>query len=95
MSAYVIVDSHITNLEAMQEYIDKVGATLQPHGGQPIIAGTNIEAVEGDWKPSRLVVVAFPNMDAAKAWYNSPAYQEILPIRTANTDDKIILVEGL
>ena len=48
MAAYVIVDSHIKNLEGMQEYIDKVGATLQPHGGQPIIAGTNIEIVEGD-----------------------------------------------
>ena len=95
MAAYVIVDSDIKNLAGMQEYIDKVGATLGPHGGQPIVAGTNIEVVEGDWSPSRIVVVAFPDMAAAKAWYNSPAYQEILPIRTANTDDKIILVEGL
>jgi len=68
---------------------------LQPHGGQLIIAGTNIEAVEGDWNPSHIVVVAFPCMDAAKAWYNSPTYQEIVPIRTAYTDDMIILVEGL
>ena len=95
MAAYVIVDSDIKNHEGMQEYIEKVGATLGPHGGQPIIAGTNIEKIEGDWNPSRIVVVAFPSMDAAKAWYNSPAYQEILPIRTANTDDKVILVEGL
>ena len=95
MAAFVIVDSEIKNLDGMQEYIEKVGATLQPHGGQPIIAGTNIEAIEGDWNPSRIVIVRFPNMESAKAWYNSPAYQEILPIRTANTDDKLILVEGL
>jgi len=95
MAAYVIVDSYIKNLEGMQEYIDKVGATLQPHGGQPIIAGTNIEIVEGDWNPNHVVVVQFSSMDAAKAWYNSLGYQEILPIRTANTDDKVILVEGL
>ena len=95
MAAYVIVDSKINNLEGMQEYIEKVGATLGAHGGKPIVAGTNIEVVEGDLKPSRMVVVAFPSMDAAKAWYNSPAYQEILPIRTANTDDKVILVEGM
>ncbi len=79
----------------MQEYIDKVVATLQPHGGQPIVAGSNIEVIEGDWNPSRIVVVSFPSMAAAKAWYNSPEYQEILPIRTANTDDKVIFVEGL
>ncbi len=95
MAAFVIVDSDIKNLEGMQEYIEKVGATLGAHGGQPIVAGTNIEKIEGDWDPSRIVIVAFPSMDAAKAWYNSPAYQEILPIRTANTDDKVILVEGL
>ncbi len=95
MAAYVIVDSDIKNLEGMKEYFEKVGATLGPHGGQPIIAGTSIEKIEGDWNPSRVVVVAFPNMAAAREWYASPAYQEILPIRTANTDDKVILVEGL
>jgi len=95
MAAFLIVDSNILNLDGMQEYIDKVGATLQPHGGQPIIAGNNIEVVEGDWSPSRMVIVRFPSMADAKAWYNSPAYQEILPIRTTNTDDKVILVEGL
>ena len=79
----------------MKEYIEKVGATLAPHGGQPIIAGTNIEVKEGDWNPTRIVIVAFPSMDAARAWYNSPDYQAIIPIRTANTDDKLILVEGL
>ena len=95
MAAYVIVDSDIKNLEGMKEYIEKVGATLAPHGGQPIIAGTNIEVKEGDWNPTRIVIVAFPSMDAARAWYNSPDYQAIIPIRTANTDDKLILVEGL
>ena len=57
MTAYVIIDSHIKNLEGMQEYIDKVGATLQPHGGQPIIAGTNIEKIgffEGPCRENRL-----------------------------------------
>jgi uncharacterized protein (DUF1330 family) len=95
VAAFVIVDSTIINLDGMQEYIEKVGATLQAHGGQPVAAGTNIEVIEGDWSPSRVVIVRFPSMEAAKAWYNSPAYQEILPLRTANTDDKVILVEGL
>jgi uncharacterized protein (DUF1330 family) len=95
MAAYVIVDSDIKNPEGMKEYIEKVGATLGAHGGKPIIAGTNIEVMEGDWRPNRIVVVAFPDMAAAKAWYNSPDYQTILPIRTANTDDKMIFVEGL
>ena len=66
---------------------------MQPHGGQQIIA--EIEAVDGDWNPSRIVVVAFSSVDAAKAWYNFPAYQEVLPTRSAYTDDKTMLVEAL
>ena len=63
---------------------------MQPHVGQQIIASTKIKAVEGDWNPSRIVVVAFSSMDTAKTWYNFPAYQEILLILSAYTDDKTI-----
>ena len=51
--------------------------------------------MEGDWRPKRIVIVEFPSMEKAKAWYNSPAYQEILPFRLNNTDDKFIFVDGL
>ncbi len=57
----------------MKEYIEKVGATFQPFGGQLVCAGTNIDVIEGDWNPNRIVIVRFPSMDAAKSWYNSPA----------------------
>lgn len=95
MAAYVIVDSNVKNPDAMGPYIEKVGATVEPFQGKTLCAGTNIEVMEGDWKPKRFVIVEFPSMDKARDWYNSPAYQEILPIRLNNTDDKFILVEGL
>ena len=47
MAAYVIVDSEIKNLDGMKEYIEKVGATLGAHGGQPIVAGTKRVRVTG------------------------------------------------
>lgn len=68
---------------------------MQPHGGQQIITSTKIKAVEGDWNPSRIAVVAFSSMDTATTWYNFPAYQEILPILSAYTDDKTILGRAL
>lgn len=68
---------------------------MQPHVGQQIIASTKIKAVEGDWNPSRIVVVAFSSMNTAEAWYKFPAYQEILPILSAYTDDKTILGRAL
>ena len=64
---------------------------MQPHGGQQIITSTKIKAVEGDWNPSRIAVVAFSSMDTATTWYNFPAYLEILLILSPYTDDKTIL----
>ena len=50
--------------------------------------------VEGEWQPKRLVVLKFPDMVAAKAWYNSPEYQEILPMRLEASNGDLIMVEG-
>jgi len=95
MAAYVIVDSKVTDPERIKAYGAKVGDTLKAHGGRPIVAGGAIEVIEGDWTPSRLVVVEFADADAARRWYNSPEYQEILPIRLEAADDNFLIVEGL
>ena len=95
MAAYAIVDSNVKNPDAMGPYLEKVGATVAPFQGKTLAAGTDIAVMEGDWRPKRIVIVEFPSMEKAKAWYNSPAYQEILPFRLNNTDDKFIFVDGL
>ena len=95
MAAYPIVDSEVTNSEGMQEYLGKVGATIALHGGKPVVLGGDVEVVEGDWTPKRIVVMEFPSMDAAKAWYNAPAYREIIPIRQAAANDRPVFVDGL
>ena len=41
------------------------------------------------------MVIGFPDLDAARAWYDSPAYQEILPLRTRNSDGVTLLVDGV
>jgi uncharacterized protein (DUF1330 family) len=40
-------------------------------------------------------VIEFPNLDTARAWYHSPAYQAIVRLRTDNSDSSCILVEGV
>jgi uncharacterized protein (DUF1330 family) len=95
MPAYVIVDSSVHDPEAMKAYGAKVGATLKQYGGRPIIAGGAIDVIEGDWTPSRLIVLEFADAEAARTWYNSPEYLEILPIRLGATDDKFLIVEGV
>jgi uncharacterized protein (DUF1330 family) len=95
MAAYVIVDSNVHDPERIKAYGAKVGATIKAHGAKPLVNGGAIEVLEGDWNPTRLVMLEFADADAARAWYNSPEYQEILPIRLEAANDKLLLVEGL
>ncbi|MFT5182780.1 MAG: hypothetical protein ACI8S3_002673 [Alphaproteobacteria bacterium] len=95
MAAYVIVDSSVHDPDRIKAYGAKVGETLKGHGARPIVAGNAIEVLEGDWNPSRLIVLEFADADAARAWYNSPEYQEILPIRLEAANDKMLIVEGV
>ncbi len=95
MAAYIIVDSNVHDPERMKAYGDKVRDTLVAHGGKPLASAPGPEVIEGDWSPQRVVILEFPDADAARAWYNSPEYQEILPIRLEAADDKLLLVPGL
>lgn len=81
MPAYVIADTEILDAEGFKEYAAQVPQTLQPYGGRFRVRGGAPDTVEGDFRPNRIVVLEFPDMPSAKAWYASPAYQRILPLR--------------
>lgn len=57
--------------------------------------GGAIEVLDGDFVPKRVTIVEFPTLDDARAWYRSPEYQRIKPIRLENADRSMVLVEGL
>ncbi|MEQ8443192.1 MAG: DUF1330 domain-containing protein [Alphaproteobacteria bacterium] len=95
MPAYFIANITVTNPEGIKEYQALAPATIEAYGGRYIVRGGAHETLEGDWKPDRMVVLEFPDVETARTWYNSPEYQEILPLRQDNSDGKIVLVEGL
>ena len=76
------------------EYLERIDATLAPYDGHFIVHGGQAEVVEGA-DPGTLIVIEFPDRARARAWYESPAYQEILPLRTENSDSAAIIVEGV
>ncbi|AJT64633.1 DUF1330 domain-containing protein [Streptomyces chattanoogensis] len=95
MTAYVIADVQLTgDAEEVEQYRANVLATLEPYGGRFLVRGGEFQVLEGDWQPGRIVVVEFPSVEAAQAWNDSAAYQEIAPLRIRNTDSKRLLVEG-
>lgn len=76
------------------EYLDRIQATLDPFDGRFVIHGPPAEVLEGDW-PGSMVLIEFPDMDKARDWYHSPAYQEILSLRADHIDGDLLLIEGV
>jgi uncharacterized protein (DUF1330 family) len=95
MAAYALAHLRATAPHAeVLEYMRKIQATLDPHSGRFIVHGGAIDVREGSW-PGVLVMIEFPDMGAARSWYESAAYQAILPLRTRHTVSDTILVEGV
>lgn len=95
MTAYAV--AHLRSVDQNAEIVDyllRIDATLDPFGGWFAVHGGLPEVLEGEW-PGVLVVIGFPDLDTARAWYDSPAYQELLPLRTRNSDGVTLLVDGV
>jgi uncharacterized protein (DUF1330 family) len=75
-------------------YLAKIDATLEPYSGRFLVHGSGVETLEGIWTGD-LVIVEFPDRDAARAWYASEAYQRIVRLRTENSEGAVILVDGV
>lgn len=94
MPAYVIADVDITDPERYSDYIAHTPDSVARHGGRFIVRGGPFEVLEGDWQPGRLVVIEFPDRQAAVAWFRSPAYQELAAIRREASTARIVVAEG-
>jgi uncharacterized protein (DUF1330 family) len=95
MSAYIIVEIEITDPVGYEEYKEQAATTVQQYGGKYIVRGGACETLEGDWKPKRIVVLQFDNIERAKAWLNSPEYVEPRKQRHRTAKTRMILAEGL
>lgn len=95
MTAYAVARLMSVNMgDEIRTYLTKIDTTLAPFRGQFIVHGGPKVELEGSW-PEDLIVIAFPDLATARAWYDSPAYREILPLRTGNASGNVILIEGV
>ena len=76
------------------EDLQRIDATLTPYGGRFLVHGDPVEVIEGEW-PGHLIVIEFPDRRNAQAWYRSPDYQEIVRLRTGNSDSDVVFVDGV
>lgn len=95
MPAYVIANLQDAEPHPdIAEYVERIGDTFEPYGGRFLVHMTQHEVKEGSWAGS-VVMIGFPGIDEARAWWDSPAYQQIAPLRSRHIKGDIILIEGV
>jgi uncharacterized protein (DUF1330 family) len=94
MTVYVVAQSKIENPGLLDQYVAKVVPTIESHQGRVLAFDEKPEVVEGTIEPPRTVVLEFPSMAAFHAWYDSPEYQEILPLRLKSTRGTLVVAKG-
>jgi uncharacterized protein (DUF1330 family) len=92
MSAYVLANVDVSEPEGYKEYVKHNTALVAQFGGHFAVRGGQVEVLEGEWDTHRVVLIEFPTGDAARAWYHSPEYQAIVPIRHQNTRSGVLAI---
>lgn len=95
MSAYIIADVDVTDPQQYEEYKRWSSAAMQAHGAEVLVRGGAVTVLEGDWQPSRIVVLRFPSVEAARAFHDSPEYRRAREARTGAAVMRMIAVEGV
>ena len=95
MSAYVVVETLVTDPERAARYRPISGASVERHGGRFLARGGAISVLEGSWDPKRVVVIEFPSVEKAREWYESEDYAVARTVRQGAGEWRIVLVEGV
>lgn len=95
MPAYVIYDIEITDPKSYERYKVLAGPAVAAAGGRYLARGGRTESLEGEPPPGRTVVIEFPDLETARAWYEGPAYSEARALRAGASRTRAYVVEGV
>ncbi|MBB3292632.1 uncharacterized protein (DUF1330 family) [Mitsuaria sp. BK045] len=95
MPAFIIADVTVTDADQMAKYREWSTKAMQEHGAEVLVRGGTIEVLEGDWTPSRLVVLKFPDRAAARRFYESETYQHAKSLRQQAGVMRMVVVDGV
>jgi uncharacterized protein (DUF1330 family) len=95
MPAYLIVETDISDPEQYDQYKAASPGAIAAGGGRFLARGGGLAVLEGDWSPTRLVLLEFDDLDAAKRFYESETYQAAKKLREGAARLNMVAVEGL
>lgn len=92
---YFVLQISWTSEEALRQYSGRLGDMIERHGGRFTVAARDPPALEGSWKPGRLIVIEFPTEDAFHQWYDSEEYRPLRAFRLSNSKSDAVAVAGI
>jgi uncharacterized protein (DUF1330 family) len=96
MSAYMVAQIQIDDPEEYQKYLEGFLPIFEKHGGELLATSRHQSAViEGEWAYPHTVIMKFPSMEAARSWYDDPAYTALATHRHRSAQTNLVLVEGI
>jgi uncharacterized protein (DUF1330 family) len=93
-SAYILASVDVTDPQQYEQYKKLSTIAMQAHGAEVCVRGGAVQVLEGDWEPGRTVILKFPSVDKAKAFYTSPEYQAAKKARAGAAVMRMVLIEG-
>lgn len=96
MAAYVIGRLQIRDASWREQYRATVPALVARHGGRYLVRGGAMETLEGNASlPDGIVILEFPSMKQARAFYHDPEYAPLIKLRQSGSNVELVLVEGV
>ena len=94
MPAYLIVETDIHDPDRYEHYKAASPGALAAFGGRFLARGGELAVLEGDWKPSRLVIAEFPDLESAQRFYDSAEYEAAKKLREGAATLRMVVVDG-
>jgi len=95
MAAYLIVDVDVQDSSSYERYKAGAAAIITKHRGEYLVRGGSIRVIEGDWQPSRLVLLRFPDQKSVEEFLNDPEYLPLKDLRHRVAKTDMVMVEGI
>ncbi|WP_028224638.1 DUF1330 domain-containing protein [Paraburkholderia ferrariae] len=95
MACFIVFDIDVHDPAGYEEYRRLGAPTVADYGGRFVVRGGVAENLEGNWSPSRVVVLEFDSAERARAWYASTEYQTAKAVRDRTAHSIGIIVQGI
>ena len=94
MTTLLSATVRVKDPEKLKVYVSQVGGTMAPHGGKMVARGKVAKQLSGEVKHQIEALFEFPSVDAIDAWYESDAYQALIPNRDEAATVTIVVLDS-